>query len=130
MNDLEEAVRLYENYKSHISFGIHLNLTEGDPLIFSEQLAESGLYKIINGKNVFNVNNFRYKYLSPKIEKELYKELDAQITTILDTGIKPSHIDSHHHIHNGISILPVVVSLAKNTKYEKLETFVIICLPL
>lgn len=30
---------------------------------------------------------------------ELYKEWDTQIQTVMDAGINPTHLDSHHHAH-------------------------------
>lgn len=30
---------------------------------------------------------------------ELYKEWDTQIQTVIDAGITPTHLDSHHHAH-------------------------------
>lgn len=119
MNDFDGAVCLYDKYKSQISFGIHLNLTEGLALLPNQRLVDVGLYDTTNatgGGNLLNANKFRYKYLSKKIQEELYKELDAQIKKVLDAGIILSHIDSHQHIHNGTYILPVVVALAK--KYD------------
>lgn len=33
MNDFEGALALYDTYKDEVSFGFHLNLTEGTPLL-------------------------------------------------------------------------------------------------
>jgi len=30
---------------------------------------------------------------------DLYKEWDTQIQKVLDAGIQPTHLDSHHHVH-------------------------------
>ena len=38
MPEVEDAIRLYETYHNDISFGIHLNLTEGEPLVNSQTL--------------------------------------------------------------------------------------------
>ncbi len=120
MNDFEGAVELYKKYNSHISFGVHLNLTEGTPLIHSNILLEQGILKNEKGAITFT-GNFRYKYLNKEVSKALYQELDAQINKVVDSGIKISHIDSHHHIHTGVFVLPIIKQLAKDYRINKIR---------
>jgi predicted glycoside hydrolase/deacetylase ChbG (UPF0249 family) len=35
----------------------------------------------------------------PEFAKKVKKEIDEQITAFLDTGLIPSHVDTHHHVH-------------------------------
>ncbi len=49
MDDFDGAVRLFNQYREKISFGIHLNLTEGHPLLYSQELLDKGYYKEIGG---------------------------------------------------------------------------------
>lgn len=114
---LESAKRLHDSYPS-ISFGAHLNLTELNPLRKSDLLLEKG---IITHENILNAQEFRYKYLSREIRKELFLELDMQMQKLLDYGFNISHIDSHHHIHNGTFILPVFASLLKKYKISHIR---------
>jgi len=36
---------------------------------------------------------------SPDFTKKVKKEIDEQMTAFLDTGLTPSHVDTHHHVH-------------------------------
>lgn len=111
MDDLEGASRLFDEYQDSISFGIHLNLTEGHPLRYSQELLDRGYYKETanvageKGNIYLNINQLRNKIISTSIQKELEKELCAQIEKVLDYGIRISHIDSHHHIHTSLLML-------------------------
>lgn len=108
MDDLEGASRLFDEYQDSISFGIHLNLTEGHPLRYSQELLDRGYYKETanvageKGNIYLNINQLRNKIISTSIQKELEKELCAQIEKVLDYGIRISHIDSHHHTYTPV----------------------------
>lgn len=90
-----------------LGVGIHLVLTMGRPLV---EGAKS--YTDENG-------NFRrpksYATGKPNADlDELYTEWKAQIEKFIEMmGKKPTHIDSHHHVHMVPSHLPVVFRLAK-----------------
>lgn len=121
MNDLEGAVRLFHQYREYISFGIHLNLTEGHPLRYSQELLDKGYYKEIGGSIYLNVNYLRNKPAHASIQEELEKELCAQIEKVMDCGIRISHIDSHHHIHTGLLLLRLMPKLAKRYGIQKMR---------
>ena len=53
MPAFDGAVNLYNNYREKISFGVHLNLTEGEPLLYSQKLLDIGFYKQEEGKLLF-----------------------------------------------------------------------------
>jgi predicted glycoside hydrolase/deacetylase ChbG (UPF0249 family) len=44
---------------------------------------------------------------------DIFKEYELQLKKILDSGIKVSHIDHHHHLHLYLPILFQVIKLAK-----------------
>lgn len=74
--------------KNNPSFqvGIHIDL---DPLLGwkspgQERFTRQELLRIMEG---------------PEFAKKVKKEIDEQITAFLDTGLTPSHVDTHHHIH-------------------------------
>lgn len=122
MDDFWGAVRLYEKYGKDISFGVHLNMTEGKPLLDSEELLSAGVLREISGGGILlNANGFRYRYISKNIREGIFKEFEAQMVKVLDAGIRISHIDSHHHIHNGTFFLPIVVALAKKYRIRKIR---------
>jgi predicted glycoside hydrolase/deacetylase ChbG (UPF0249 family) len=54
------------------------------------------------------------KYLSKNINLlEVKKEWESQIQRVLDWGINPTYLDSHHNAHLIPILLPVVVGLAQ-----------------
>lgn len=119
--DFEGAKVLYTKYNDTISFGIHLNLTDGQPLLYNEELVRSGHYLVENGKQFFNMKNPHNRRLTPSQKEFVYLELKAQIEKLISSGIKISHIDSHHHIHTDRNILPIVVKLAKEFQITKIR---------
>lgn len=124
--DLDGAVNLFNKYNSQVSFGAHLNLSEGKPLTAVKPLLDCGFCTEENGEIEFGFLNdfnsrgavkaklkFQYMPLNNEAKKCIYYELEAQIQKLLDSGIKISHIDSHNHMHMSPSILPIVCQLAK-----------------
>ncbi len=100
---LEEAKK-YPDF----GVGIHLTLTVGKP--------------VLEGKKSFTDENGNFKkkkmYPSGEIEvdeEELYTEWKAQIEKFIEiAGKKPTHIDSHHHVH----MLPWLNPIAKRLALE------------
>ncbi len=78
-----------------LGVGIHFNLTEGKPVsspnLIPDLLDENGLFKInaIQRKNLL---------AGKEIYKQAYIELKAQLEKMFESGIVPTHFDSHHHI--------------------------------
>lgn len=134
MGDLEGAVRLYEKYKDQISFGIHLNLSEGEPLVWSDIYSKTGFCVEHNGKMVFGYcvdeykispaaakKKYQFTPLNREMKTTIYNELKQQIERVQSTGIDISHIDSHSHMHLSPFILPIVCELAKEYKLTKMR---------
>lgn len=121
MDDLEGASEIYKKYKDNISFGVHLNLTEGHPLIISQLLIQEGLYIEKEDGVYFNLSSYRNRIFTYNIIKEINKELDTQISRIRDYGINISHIDSHHHIHTGIAFIHLIPILAKRHNINRIR---------
>ena len=113
MEDFEGAIRLYQDYHNEISFGIHINLTEGSPLRYSQLLLDRGFYEDKDGQILLNGKSFMLKKVDKAMRNEIEKEVCAQIEKLFDCGISLSHIDSHHHIHTRPYVLPVICKVAK-----------------
>ncbi len=121
---VEGALTLYNEYHKGVSFGIHLNLTEGKPILHSKILLDFGLYTENNGSLHFDgakLESYRYKRLPCEIKEELYKELSAQIIKLRDMGINLSHIDSHHHIHTSFCLVDVIARVSKEFNLPKIR---------
>ncbi len=121
MDDFDGAVALYRKYKSVISFGWHINLTEGHPLLYSQLLLDKGYY-IENGDTInFNGRAFWHKRLSKSMKKEIRKELICQYEKLRDNDIDISHADSHIHIHTSPSLMFFIPSLLTDLGISKMR---------
>ena len=101
------------------SVGIHLNLSEGQPLDPSSLKCE-----LLCSGDEFNgaIRNKPVFHLSKKDAKIIYLELEAQLLKFISTyGFTPTHIDGHHHIHTEWAIMSIVIRLAKKYNIDKIR---------
>lgn len=105
VDDLEHPVQLAEQNPT-LGVGIHLVLTSGSPV--SENVPS-----LVDGNGQF----FRYDEFLKNIQslesEEIEREWTSQIERFFSTGLKPTHLDSHHHVHARKEIRPIAVQLAK-----------------
>ncbi|WP_311482219.1 carbohydrate deacetylase [uncultured Anaerococcus sp.] len=107
MPGFDEAVELAKKHKG-LGVGVHLTLTCGYPV-------SSNLKTIVDESGLFMNLSF---YEDSKFESlidldEVYAEWKSQIEKVLESGIKPTHLDSHHHVNNIGKIKDVFVKLAR-----------------
>lgn len=88
--------------------GVHLTLTCGKALA-------SDVPSLTKADGSFRITKDFEDFDQVEIE-EVEKEWQKQIEHFLDSGLTPSHFDSHHHIHAQPTLFPVVKRLS--TKYE------------
>jgi chitin disaccharide deacetylase len=110
MPGFDHAIGLFHQH-SHLQqkVGLHLNLTEGAPLtrgmlacpVFCR---ESGHFRYDRGRSLFR--------LGRREREAVYEEFRAQLERVLAAGVRPTHLDSHHHIHTEWAIAPLVCRLA------------------
>jgi chitin disaccharide deacetylase len=88
-----------------VSFGVHFNISEGKPIASASPciLGPDGCFR---GKR--GTQSLLLCRENSELEKEIRKELSAQITLIQDAGVQVDHLDGHQHVH----ILPAVVRAA------------------
>lgn len=111
MPGFEDAVTLVrENPVLNGRIGVHLNLTEGHPL--SRPILDCPFFCNDNGCFVYNRRRSLFR-LSRKEKKAVYEEMKTQLRRLLDAGIQPTHLDSHHHIHTEWAIAPIVCRLGR-----------------
>ena len=115
MDDFDGAVALYKKYTDHISFGWHINLSEGKPLLYSQLLLDNHFYVETEEGIVMNGLRFLHKWLPSNARKEIKKELMSQYTKLRDSGIQISHVDSHHHVHTSVWAVGAIPSLLRET---------------
>lgn len=104
MPNIEKYLALTEAYPN-LGLGVHLNITLGPSLTKNSFIDEKGNFK----------SRDCYQNKKPIVNKEeLYKEWKAQIELFISiTGHKPTHLDSHHHVHLLPSNINVALQLAK-----------------
>ncbi|WP_347905380.1 ChbG/HpnK family deacetylase [Pseudomonas purpurea] len=77
--------------------GLHFNLTYGRPL--SQAIVQRRTF--CNSQGEFDLNLPRHRlWLSRADSEAVRQELSAQWQHCLDHGMRPSHLDSHQHVHN------------------------------
>lgn len=124
----EEIHEIVKN-NPNASFGIHLNLTQGDAITQSNILQK---YGITDKENRFT--NWRDSTIdfTEELLSAIYEEWDAQVNRVInEQNIPVSHIDGHHHIHTLDVLQPCLISLMKKygikavrNKYVKPLSFV------
>lgn len=104
MPGFEEVRTWLKSAPANISFGIHLNITEGHAVSaeFCDAYPPGELF-------------YRGKLLTAERRylKILYAEFSKQIDRLMKTGIRVSHIDSHHHMHTYLPVGLICIRLAK-----------------
>lgn len=100
----------------YISFGVHLNLTNFQPLSgYPKDLA-----LLLNAQGEFCHNIERVRF-TPRLLQAVAHELSLQIEHLLATGIKISHLDSHHHVHTLPPLFPVLKYLQRKYRIRKVR---------
>ena len=113
----EAAVDAFEFARScsQVSFGVHLNLTEFEPLLNSTKHS-----KFCNEKSVFNGQFESLVNLSDF--NLIVFEWGKQIERIVEEGINISHIDSHHHIHTRPEVFFALKKIMKKYNIRNVRT--------
>jgi len=98
------------------SFGVHLNLTEFQPL--SEE-SRTALSQILDERSCFHGNAIREVRITAPMLRAVYWEWCAQIDNLIRLGVQPSHLDAHHHVHTIPQMLPVLAALRRRYRIRK-----------
>jgi chitin disaccharide deacetylase len=104
------AVELAKNLPT-LGIGVHLNLTAGKPLT-----QDNSVKLILDSQGHFALSPAKLalaSLISGKVRTAIETELASQIQWLIDKGIKPTHLDSHKHIHAFPTIFPIICRLAK-----------------
>ncbi len=95
-----------ESARSHpgLGVGVHLNLTSLRPVLPPEQVPS-----LVDKKGKFRRQFWRLGFVS---KAQVRLEWRAQIRRLVDAGLKPTHLDSHHHVHLWGGLVDVAWELA------------------
>jgi chitin disaccharide deacetylase len=100
------------------SFGVHLNLTEFEPLCPG---SDAGLASILDQKRCFNGNSIREVRIGVSMLRAIFREWCCQIENLMRLGVEPSHLDAHHHVHTIPQLLPVLAALRSRYKINRVR---------
>ena len=106
MPGFSEGCQIARQYNLFDNIGIHLNITKGEPL--TEHIKKHRKFYL----NDEMYHSFKGHFLSDEEKRVIYRELQAQIDRCKQEGIHPTHIDSHHGMHNYWDIGQVAIELA------------------
>jgi predicted glycoside hydrolase/deacetylase ChbG (UPF0249 family) len=90
--------------------GAHLVLTEGEPL--TDAMRACRRFCDADGRFVFWRLRDRAVWLSSDERRLVSAELRAQIARCRESGLRITHLDTHHNVHNQPGIAPVVLHAA------------------
>ncbi|MDQ6598807.1 chitin disaccharide deacetylase [Bacillus salipaludis] len=100
----DHAIRLAKK-NPELQVGIHLVLTCGKPLL-------KDVPSLVDKEGFFHSLSDLPKANQISID-ELEREWTAQIERFISSGLKPSHFDSHHHVHFIEEFQPVIKNLSE-----------------
>lgn len=109
MSAAHEAVKIAKKLPT-LGIGVHLNLTEGRPLS-----KDTSIDRLLDADGQFACSPAKLSLFSlagHKIREAIRAELAAQIQWVIDNGLKPTHLDSHKHIHTFPQLFSIVCQLA------------------
>jgi len=114
---VQSAVRELQRFPQY-SFGVHLNLTEFEPLWGGSR---ADLNAILDKKGRFNGNSIREVRIGIPMRGAIFREWCCQIESLMRLGVEPSHFDAHHHVHTIPRLLPVMAALRRRYKINKVR---------
>jgi hopanoid biosynthesis associated protein HpnK len=94
-----------------LGVGVHLNLSNGPPVADRETVMS-----LLNEEGEFagGLESLLLKRARRGLVlREVAEEWDAQIQTVRDSGIEPTHIDGHKHVHMLPGLFEIALRLAK-----------------
>lgn len=109
MPAFEAACAMARHHMLEGRVGLHFNLTYGRPL--SQGILARPTFCDSHG--VFDLSLARHSlWLGREDREAVQEELQAQWQRCVDHGMRPSHIDSHQHVHNIWPIGEIVARFA------------------
>jgi predicted glycoside hydrolase/deacetylase ChbG (UPF0249 family) len=106
--DFDRAVSLSRKMPG-LGVGVHLTLTWGNPLS-----PPSSIPSLVgtDGK-LLSLGAILKKFLMGRLNRrEVAREWEAQMERVTRSGIIPTHVDSHHHLHLLPGLLPLAAQCA------------------
>lgn len=115
---IDDVKRIVDRFPN-CSFGVHLNLIEGESLTKNPILLK---YGIVDKNYLFNRQIQQISTFTKELKEAIFEEWEAQIQRLLENNIEISHIDGHHHIHRLFGLENVLLRIKKLYKIKKNRT--------
>lgn len=125
LDEVKDIVNDFPN----CSFGIHLNITEGQSLTNNDILYK---YNLTDGAGFFNTHRCRqleFEDIPKDLKDAVFQEWDTQIKRLLDQGFVISHIDGHHHCHTWYGLGEILIFLMAKYGIHRVRNKYISCPP-
>lgn len=88
--------------------GVHMTLSCYKPLLKK--------HKTIVDENGYFYKRITNESLEDMDMNEIYEEFCAQIDRVIESGVKITHLDSHHHVHGLVMLKPVIEKILDKYK--------------
>lgn len=102
-----------------LGIGVHLNLSDGLP-----KAPATEVRSLLNGNGHFEGSPesllLRIAKRSLPLE-QVEREWDAQVRTVLETGVEPTHLDGHKHVQMLPGLFEIALRLAKKYKIRAIR---------
>lgn len=100
----EEAIGIARS-STRLSVGLHLTLCDGHAV-----LPRSSIPDLVDERGCFRKSPSRawIRYSGSGLLAQIDREIEAQFESLKKAGIRPSHVDSHHHIHMQPSVFSLL----------------------
>ena len=109
------------------SFGIHLNLTEGNALTCSSVLKK---YGVVNKDNLFTKKVRDLEDYPQELLDAVFDEWDAQLNKVINIEkISITHVDGHHHIHTLMPFAEVLIKLIQKYNLSRVRNRYVVLYP-
>jgi predicted glycoside hydrolase/deacetylase ChbG (UPF0249 family) len=99
--------------------GVHLVLTQGDPL--TTPIRSCGRFCDEQGQFRYWRSGDRALRLSRAESANVLGEVRAQVLRCRGCGLRAGHLDSHHHVHNKLGIAGIVIDLARELRVPRVR---------
>jgi predicted glycoside hydrolase/deacetylase ChbG (UPF0249 family) len=108
----------YAKSNARVSYGVHLVLDELRPLTYQHEFVKNG---IVDKEGYFVKGQIFKVRISKHLKQAIYEEWSAQIDKLINNGVMPSHMDSHHHVHNIFGLESVLKRLSERYQIWKVR---------
>ena len=110
--NFEKVIKLWHE-NPEIDLGIHLTLTSE----WGEKYPIAPVLPKTDVPSLFNVEGSMWPTIEALLlhanRKDIKRELEAQVRKVLDTGLKPSHLDYHMNFAYHADVFPIVMELSR-----------------